>query len=288
MKVWWTAIRPATLTLSLTPVITGIALALSEGAGLRGAIALETLIAALCIQIGVNLYNDATDCAADRCHRLGPLRVTAAGLASASDVRRAANLALIMAFLFGLHLTFVGGWPILLIGFASLVASWAYSGGQHPLSHTPLGEFFVWLFFGVMAVSGSHWLQAGTATLSALLAGAALGLPAAAVLLINNLRDSESDQRAGRRTLALQLGNTGSRRLYALLMLLPFALLLGLPSYTWFAFLMLPINLRILTQLRTAGGSDLNGILIATARSQFVFGLLIVAGCLTWNNTGHA
>lgn len=278
-KVWWTAIRPATLTLSLTPVITGIAVALSEGANLRGAIAFETLIAALCIQIGVNLYNDATDCATDRYHRLGPLRVTAAGWASVADVRRAAHLALSIAFLTGLHLAFVGGWPILLIGISSLVASWAYSSGQHPLSHTPFGEIFAWLFFGVMAVFGSHWLQAGTVSLFALLAGAALGCFAAAVLLINNLRDSESDQHAGRRTLAILLGQSVSRRLYAVLMLLPFALLSGLPSCVGFALLMLPVNVRIIILLRRAEGSDLNGILVATARSQFAFGLLVSAGC---------
>jgi len=278
MRIWWTALRPATLTLSLTPVVTGIALALAEGAVLQVTIALETLVAALCIQAGVNLYNDATDCVADSCNRLGPLRVTAAGLASASSVRRAAHMALMGAFLLGIHLAFVGGWPILLIGITALISSWAYSGGQHPLSHTPSGECFVWLFFGVLAVFGSHWLQAGTVSRSALLAGAALGFPAAAVLLINNLRDSESDRCAGRRTLALHLGDTGSRRLITLLLLLPFVLLPGLPPYTWLAFLMLPFSMRIFTQLKTAQGTDLNGLLVATACLQFAFGFLISAG----------
>lgn len=290
-QVWWTAARPRTLPLAATPVLVGIALAWAEGAAPRWLAALATLLAALLIQIGTNLHNDAADHERgnDREDRLGPLRVTAAGWASAAAVRRAAYAAFGAAFLLGTYLAFIGGWPIVAIGLASLAAGAAYSGGPRPLSHTPFGELFVWLFFGVLAVAGSHWLQAARVSPAALLAGAALGLPAAAVLLVNNLRDLAADARAGRRTLAAVLGDTPSRKLHAALIFVPFlalpALAALLPGESsrhglWLALAALPACLTLVRRMRDARGVALNAVLAETARAQFVFGLLLAIGLL--------
>lgn len=282
--VWWTAARPRTLTLATAPVLAGTALAWAEGAAPQWLTLLATLLSALLIQIGTNLHNDAADHERgnDRADRLGPLRVTAAGWASAARVRFAARLAFGSAFALGLYLVAVGGWPIFAIGGASLIAAIAYSGGPHPISHTPFGEVFVWIFFGVLAVAGSYWLQANALSLNALIVGAAVGLPAAAVLLVNNLRDLETDRRAGRRTLAAALGDTSARKAYALLMLLPYASLplLRQPG-AWFALLALPISISLARQLRSGiSGAALNLTLARTAQCALGFAVLIAFGVL--------
>lgn len=287
-RVWLTAARPRTLPLATTPVLVGIALAWAEGAPLHWGIALATLLAALLIQIGTNLHNDAADHERgnDRADRLGPLRVTAAGWASAARVRAAARLAFGAAFCLGVFLAVAGGWPIVMIGCASLAAGVAYSGGRRPISHTPFGEVFVWIFFGVLAVAGSHWLQAGRVSLAPLIAGAALGLPAAAVLLVNNLRDVDTDLRAGRRTLAAVLGDAGARRLHGVFMTLPFlalpllAFLLPGRAGLWLALLALPVCVKVVARMGRASGVALNTVLADTARAQFVFGLLLALGTL--------
>lgn len=287
-RIWWTAARPRTLPLAATPVLAGIALAWAEAAAPRWFVALATLLAALLIQVGTNLHNDASDHERgnDREDRLGPLRVTAAGWARSAAVRRAAYLAFGAAFGLGVFLAAVGGWPIIAVGLASLAAGMAYSGGLRPISHTPLGELFVWLFFGVFAVAGSHWLQAETFSPAALVTGAALGLPAAAVLLVNNLRDIVADTRAGRHTLAAVLGDQTSRKLHAALMLTPFlalpvlALLLPGRHGLWLALGALPVCLKVVRHMGDARGVALNSVLAATARAQFVFGLLLAIGCL--------
>lgn len=287
-RIWWTAARPRTLPLSATPVLVGLAIAWAEGTPPRGWVALATLACALLIQIGTNLFNDAADFERgnDRPGRLGPLRITAAGWASAAAVRRASLLVFGMAFVLGIFLAIAGGWPIVAIGLASLAAGYAYSGGPRPISHTPFGELFVWLFFGVLAVAGSHWLQAERASPAALLSGAALGLPAAAVLLVNNLRDVASDAAAGRFTLAAVLGDAPARDTYAVLMVTPFlfvpliAALLPSRHGVWLTLAALPVCLALVRAMRKAEGGQLNEVLAGTARAQFVFGLLLALGCL--------
>ncbi|NWG31201.1 MAG: 1,4-dihydroxy-2-naphthoate polyprenyltransferase [Rhodocyclaceae bacterium] len=287
-RIWWTAARPRTLPLSASPVLVGLSLAWAEGATPRLMVALATLLAAVLIQIGTNLHNDASDFERgnDRPDRLGPLRVTAAGWASPAAVRRASHLVFACAFALGIFLAFAGGWPIVAIGLASLAAGYAYSGGPRPISHTPFGEIFVWAFFGVLAVAGSHWLQAERLSPAALLAGAALGLPAAAVLLVNNLRDLAADTAAGRITLAAVLGEAPARDTHAVLMIAPFfflpliAALLPGRHGVWLALLALPTCLKVVRKMRRAQGAMLNAVLADTARAQFVFGLLLALGCL--------
>ncbi|MFN3885152.1 MAG: 1,4-dihydroxy-2-naphthoate octaprenyltransferase, partial [Rhodocyclaceae bacterium] len=158
--------------------------------------------------------------------------------------------------------------------------------GPRPISHTPFGEIFVWLFFGVLAVAGSHWLQAERLSPAALLVGAALGFPAAAVLLVNNLRDVDADTAAGRITLAAVLGEAPARDTHAVLMIAPFfflpliAALLPTRHGMWLALAALPLCLKVVRRMRDAHGAALNEVLAATARAQFVFGLLFALGCL--------
>ena len=285
-RVWWTAVRPRTLSLATAPVLAGTTLAWAEGAPHQWTVVLAVLLAALLIQIGTNLHNDAADHERgnDLADRIGPLRVTAAGWATAAQVRRASLAAFGLAFLIGIYLVAQGGWPILFIGLASLAAGIAYSGGPRPISHTPFGEAFVWTFFGILAVAGSYWLQAGTLSPATGLIGAAVGLPASAVLLVNNLRDVVADTRAGRRTLAALLGDTAARRLYGVLMLLPFASLPLLAAQgfagAWLALLTLPSGLMLVRSIRRTRGPALNRLLAGTAQHALGFAVCLAAGVL--------
>jgi 1,4-dihydroxy-2-naphthoate octaprenyltransferase len=203
--------------MSVVPVLTGAALAWTETGRFVLVPVLAALIGAFAIQIGTNLLNDVSDgeSGLDRPARLGPPRVTTEGWASAAQVKAAALLAFATAAFAGLVLVVVGGLPILAIGIAALVAGWAYSRGPAPIAAGPLGELFVLIFFGVVAVGGTYCLLADRPSWTMLFAGILVGLPAAAVLLVNNHRDRFDDLRAGRRTLAIRLGLRATRRLYA-------------------------------------------------------------------------
>jgi 1,4-dihydroxy-2-naphthoate octaprenyltransferase len=285
-RLWWAAARPRTLTIAVTPVLLGCALAHVGGAPLDWMVALTTLACALAIQIGTNLHNDSADFMRgnDRAERIGPLRVTAAGWARPDQVKHAAMAAFAAALALGTLLVVKGDWPILLLGLAALFAGWAYSGGPRPISHSALGELFVLFFFGIAAVAGSHYLQSGLLSPVALLAGAAVGSMAAAVLLVNNFRDRVEDTAAGRRTLAARLGPPGARRAYAAMVLLPFLvppLLVGLgalPPGGLAAYLALPQAIALSRSLGETDGIALNPILARTALTQFFFGLLLAIG----------
>ena len=245
-------------------------------------------VAAALIQIGTNLYNDAADAGlgADSSARVGPPRVTALGLIDGKRVALAGYGCFGAAVLAGLYLVVVGGWPILALGVASIACGWAYSGGPAPISYSPLGEIFVLLFFGVFAVAGTCWLAAGSVGSPAVLAGAALGLFAAAVLLVNNHRDRAEDARAGRRTLAILAGPERSRWIYAALMLAPCLLLYPIArgiarEPVWAALLALPFALFVITKLwREPPGRGLNAVLAATAQVQSAYALLLAAGII--------
>ena len=285
LLVWWTAIRPRTLSMAATPVLLGSALAWADGAAPLWPVFVVTLLCAVLIQIGTNLHNDVADFVhgADQADRIGPLRVTAAGWATPASVRRAASVSFGLALLLGGVLVWQGGWPILAIGLSSLVAAWAYSGGKHPISHSALGELFVLVFFGLLAVAGSYWLQSNTTALAPWLGGAVVGLPAAAVLLVNNYRDHDADLRQGRLTLATRLGDAAASRAYALMVLLPFVLVLALGwlahTGAMLAWLAIPYALKLIPQLRRqASGAQLNMLLGATAKLGLLLGLLLSVG----------
>lgn len=285
--VWWTAIRPRTLSIAATPVFLGSTLAWSEGATPHWAVLAATLVCALLIQVGTNLHNDVADFerGTDKPDRIGPLRVTAAGWVQPSQVRSAARFSFSLALMLGLYLVAQGGWPILVAGLASLLAGWSYSGGPRPISHTAWGEVFVLVFFGLVAVVGTHWLQGGDRTLDAVLCGAIVGFPAAGVLLVNNFRDRDSDLMSGRRTLAARLGDAWAQRAYACMVLAPFALVFVLALRGHLGVVVgaaaMPYALTLLPRLRrSANGAQLNMLLGATARLGLMLGVLLSIGVL--------
>ncbi len=281
-RAWLAAIRPKTLALSVSPVLVGTALAFFEKGTFLPLPFFAALAAALLIQAGTNLHNDVADFrrGTDSGDRIGPPRATAEGWLSPEAVVHGAMAAFAAAFCLGIYLAWVGGWPIVAMGLASLAAGAAYSGGPRPLSSLPVGEFFVLLFFGLVAVAGSYYLQAGGVNGSVLLAGVVVGLPAAAVLTVNNYRDRDSDARAGRRTLSVLLPPAGSRLLYPFLMLSPFPLLILLLPRSWWLLpllALLPALAAIRDMARLPVGPALNGVLARTAAVQFLLGLLLSA-----------
>jgi 1,4-dihydroxy-2-naphthoate octaprenyltransferase len=284
LKYWLLAIRPKTLSLSLVPVVVGIALAWSETHQFILLPALAALSAALLIQIGTNLHNDAEDFSrgTDTPERLGPPRATAQGWLSSRAVMRGAYAAFGLAFLIGLYLVWRGGWPILAVGLTSLLAGYAYTGGPRPIAYSASGELFVFLFFGLVAVLGSFYLQTLSLSFTALAGASAIGLLAAAVLLVNNYRDLRSDRQAGKLTLAHYLGSRGSQVLYGTLVLVPFLLPLVLQrDAAWLVLLALPLALLLLGRfIREAPGPAFNQILARTALLQLLYGVLLCVALL--------
>lgn len=286
LQHWLTAARPRTLLVAVVPVLVGTAIAWHDAGTLSATILVATIVAALLIQVGTNLHNDVADFergADDPGRRVGPRRATAEGWLSPAEVRRGAWLAFAGAGLIGLWLAWQGGWPILAIGIASIASAWAYSGGARPIAYSSLGELFVWLFFGVAAVAGSYYLQVGRFDPTALAAGALLGMPAAAVLVVNNYRDMEDDRRAGRRTFAVVFGARASRIEYGTLLMLPFLLLLPLAWRGGPGWLLplaaAPWAVVLVRRFVTLpAGPVFNELLAATARLQLGFGALICAG----------
>jgi len=283
-RLWWLAIRPKTLTISVAPVVVGGALAWNDFHILDPRPLAAALLGALAIQAGTNLYNDVADAlrGGDQPMRQGPPRVTALGWASPERVRRAALISFGLAALVGLYLAWLGGWPILALGVASLLCGWGYSGGPKPIAYTPAGEVFVIAFFGVGAVGGTYYLQTQSLSLGAVMAGIAVGSVAAAVLLANNYRDMEPDRLAGRRTLAIRIGAEASKAAFALFVLAPIALLalpLTGPHGGWLTLGALPPALRLIRRFAAEPrGPAFNAILASTARLQLLLAALVALG----------
>jgi 1,4-dihydroxy-2-naphthoate octaprenyltransferase len=270
--------------LAVSPVLGGLFLAVAESGQLAVFTALATLVAAAGIQIGTNLYNDAADFerGTDTPDRLGPPRAAAQGWFTAAQVKRAAHLVFLTSFLLGLLLVLRGGWPIFALGVAAIAAGYAYTSGPRPIAYRPYGELYVLVFFGIAAVAGTYYLQTLSLAGQAITLGLALGLPAAAVLLLNNYRDFETDRAAGRQTLCHLLGRPAARLLYAALLLLPIPLLLlgGLPLQGWPLLLALPLALILSRRLWQLEGRALNQLLAQTGQYQLALVLLLGLGLL--------
>ena len=285
---WWLAIRPKTLSVCAVPVVFGTALAYFEQGHLLWWPALAALLAAMLIQIGTNLYNDVGDFerGADTAERLGPPRATAQAWLSARAVRRGARAAFALALLMGAALVAWGGWPILLIGILSLISGWAYTGGRWPIAYSPLGELFVLMFFGVVAVGGTYYLQTFSVSKAALIAGVMLGSFAAAVITVNNTRDIQTDATVQKRTLAVRLGRSAMNTVYALELLLPFVLLPWFAVQTNLAWRMVwPVIAGVLAvtlyrRFCAAQGAAFNALLTATAQLQLIFAVLLMGALL--------
>ena len=286
MNPWILAIRPATLTAAVAPVLVGSAVAARAG-GFRLAPAAAALTGALLLQIAANLANDVDDFerGADTAARQGPTRVTQSGLLSARQVRAAEWLAFALAALVGCYLVAVAGWPIALLGVAAIGAAWAYTGGPWPLGYHGLGDVCVFLFFGVAAVVGTAYVQTRAVDGLALLAAVPVGALVTAILVVNNTRDADTDRQAGKRTLAVRLGTGATRAQYALLVALAYAVPVALwwrgttSAWVLLPLLTLPIGVRrVATMARATDGATFNALLGDTARLHLVFGALFAAG----------
>ncbi|QRO01932.1 1,4-dihydroxy-2-naphthoate polyprenyltransferase [Archangium violaceum] len=287
LKTWLMAARPKTLTAALVPVMVGTALAYGLGVS-RWLPALAALVGAMLIQIGTNLTNDYYDFkkGADTEERLGPKRVTQSGLIAPGTVLASALLCFGLAVVTGIYLVVVGGWPIVAIGLASVLAGYAYTGGPFPLAYNGLGDVFVFVFFGLVAVPGTFYVQALAVSPAAWWAAIPVGAIGTALLVVNNLRDETTDTKAGKRTLVVRLGSTAGKTEYVVLLIAAYATPLamwglGLASpWVLLALLSAPVAVAPLKLVLGAKGAALNPALGGTARVQLVFGVLFSVGLL--------
>ena len=288
MRIWWMAARPRTLPAAVAPVLVGTALAATEGT-FKVLTFLAALLGALFIQIGTNLSNDYSDArrGADTEDRLGPVRVTAGGLVPPRQVLVATYVAFGLAVLAGTYLIVTAGWELLVVGAASILAGVLYTGGPRPYGYEGLGEVFVFLFFGVVAVSGSYFAQVEEVTAEALMLAVPVGLLASAILVVNNVRDLDTDRRAGKRTLAVRLGRERTRRLFAAMLVLAFAtaplpwLFGDLDAWLLLPLAAIPLALPLARTVATrTDGPALNGALARTGMLQLVFCALLATGIL--------
>ncbi len=282
------AARLRTLPAAIAPVLVGTALAGFQHVDhpLR---LLAALLGAIFIQVGTNLSNDYSDArrGADAEDRLGPVRVTAGGLVPPRQVLIATYVSFGLAVLAGIYLIVVAGWLLLVIGVASIVAGVLYTGGPRPYGYEGLGEVFVFLFFGVVAVAGSYFVQVRHLDWEAFALSVPVGLLASAILVVNNVRDIDSDRRAGKRTLAVRLGRERTRVMFGGMLGLAFVLALVTwvfgPLGPWVALCWLAAPLAV-TLVRTVAthtdGPTLNGALARSGMLQLVFCVLLSAGVL--------
>jgi len=287
-SAWWLAIRPATLTASAAPVLVGAGAAWADGAFTAGP-AIAALLGASLLQVGANFANDVFDFerGADNADRLGPQRATQQGWITAAQMKRAMWLAFAGATAVGLYLTWVAGWPVLALGLLSIAAAYLYTGGPRPYGYLGLGDLAVFLFFGPGAVVGTYYVQAHAISPLAVIASIPIGALATAILVVNNLRDIETDARAGKRTLAVRIGDRATRVYYLALVAIaylvpPYLWLRGLSgAWAMLPWLSLPLAIRLAARLWREHGLPLNGCLVRTARLEVVFGLLFALG-LAW------
>jgi 1,4-dihydroxy-2-naphthoate octaprenyltransferase len=280
------AARPATLLASIAPVLIGTASAWRDGA-FAFLPFVVVLVAALAIQIGVNFANDLADAAkgADTEARIGPQRAVASGVITARDMRRGMLIAFGVAATGGIYLIWYAGWPILVIGVVSIIAALGYTNGPIPYGYYGLGEVFVFIFFGLVATVGTRYVFSPSVPAAVWAGGVVMGLLAAAILEANNIRDIETDEVAGKRTLAVVLGRQRARKLYAgtviaAFVTIIFSVMLGfLPPMCMIALVVAPLSIPLIqTVFREIEGPPLIGVLKGTAQIQLFTGLLLSLG----------
>lgn len=294
VHIWVMAARLRTLPAAVAPVLVGTSLALGAGR-FRPLAFVAALLGAIFIQVGTNLSNDYSDArrGADTEDRLGPVRVTAGGLVPPGRVLFATYVTFGLAVLCGVYLVAVAGWELIAVGGASILAGVLYTGGPRPYGYEGLGELFVFLFFGLVAVTGSYFVQVQELPWEAFTCAVPVGLLASAILVVNNVRDLDTDRRAGKRTLAVRLGRERTRILYAgmvgvAFVLAPLCWLLGsMTAWLFLPWLAIPLALPLVKVVRTrVDGPTLNGALAKTGMLQLVFCLLFSAGILLSGGIG--
>ena len=287
-RIWLMAARVRTLPAAIAPVLVGTALAGYLGLfhPLRF---IAALVGAIFIQVGTNLSNDYSDArrGADAEDRLGPVRVTAGGLVPPKRVLVATYVSFGVAVLAGVYLVAVAGWQLLLVGGASILAGVLYTGGPRPYGYEGMGELFVFLFFGIVAVAGSFFVQVKHLEWEAFALAVPVGLLAAGILVVNNVRDVDTDRRAGKRTLAVRLGRARAREMFAVIVYLAYLLapvtwLFGpLSAWLLLPWLTLPLAAAIVRSVRNhTDGPSLNEALARTGMLQLAFCMLLAAGLL--------
>jgi 1,4-dihydroxy-2-naphthoate octaprenyltransferase len=288
MRIWLMAARVRTLPAAIAPVLVGTSLAGYQHVfhPLRF---IAALVGAIFIQVGTNLSNDYSDArrGADTEDRLGPVRVTAGGLVPPGQVLRATYVSFGVAVLAGIYLIVVAGWELLLVGAASILAGVLYTGGPRPYGYEGLGEVFVFLFFGIVAVAGSYFVQVEHLNWEAFALAVPVGLLAAAILVVNNIRDIDTDRRAGKRTLAVRLGRERTRMLFAVIvygayLLAPVTWLFGpLSAWLLLSWLTIPLAAEVVRAVRNhTDGPTLNATLARSGLLQLTFCVLLSAGLL--------
>jgi len=294
VQAWVLATRPRTLTAGAAPVVAGTGFAAADGVFAQLP-ALAALVGALLIQIATNLANDYYDFrkGSDTGERLGPVRVTQAGILPPDTVFRGMVLTLVLAFLVGVYLVWVAGWPVAVIGLVSMLMGVCYTGGPYPLSYNGLGDVFVFVFFGLVATATTYHVQAGFWSPGAILAGAGLGAMSTAMLVVNNLRDRETDGAAGKRTLAVRFGDRFTVAQYFACLAAAVAVsVVGVAAMEWSPVTLLslagllpcvPAAQRVLGVLAAPDGVDrrtLNPALAMTARGVAFYGAGLGLGAL--------
>ena len=282
-RAWILAARPATLTAAFVPVAVGTAVAWAEG-GVRWGAALAALVGAFLLQIGTNFANDLFDHekGADTEERVGPVRAAQAGLLTTAQLRRGTVLAFVAATLVGLYLAWVAGPLVVVLGLLAIASGIAYTGGPYPLGYHGLGDVFVMLFFGFVAVAGTAFVQLGSIPPLAWWASIPVGSLATAILVVNNVRDRETDVRAGKRTLAVRFGRRAGVAEYMLLLIAAYLVPAALAwrcadPWQLLPWLTLPWALVLTRQLLRLEGGALNATLAGTARLLLVHGVLFAA-----------
>jgi 1,4-dihydroxy-2-naphthoate octaprenyltransferase len=287
VKHWLLAARPKTLSAAIVPVLIGSALAAHEPTAITWWVFVCALIGAVLIQIATNFINDALDFkkGADTGERLGPIRVTQAGLLTAETVMRAAWVCLVLAAICGIPLIYRGGWPMLIVGLVSIFMAYGYTGGPFPLAYHGLGELFVILFFGFIAVGGTFYVHSLQLTQAALLAGYAAGALATVLIVINNLRDVEGDRRSNKRTTVVRFGEAFARTEIVIFALSPF---IAIAVVAWiqnrWSYLVtlaaLPLAIMVIVRVMRSHGVELNRCLALAGALQWAFGILFVIGSM--------
>jgi 1,4-dihydroxy-2-naphthoate polyprenyltransferase len=287
-RVWILASRPRTLPAAIAPVLVGTALAAYEDE-FHVLPFLAAMVGSTFIQIGTNLSNDYSDArrGADTEDRLGPVRVTAGGLMPPRHVLAGTYIAFGIAVAAGLYLAAVAGWELLVVGVASILAGVLYTGGPRPYGYEGLGELFVFVFFGIVAVVGSYYVQTEELRWEAFALAVPVGLLSSAILVVNNVRDIDTDRRAGKRTLAVKLGRERARVLFTAMVVLSFAApvvilaLGGLTPWLLITLAALPLGIPLIKTVSSrSDGPALNGALAGTGRLLAVFSVLLAAGVL--------
>ena len=290
LKSWWITARPNTLAVSIAPVLLGISLAFHDNQLNNIFVAFLTLIAAIMIQIGTNFINDYYDFinGADDKNRLGPIRSAQSGLLSLNEIKYGGFISFLIALMIGVYLVIEGGLPILIIGSLSLISGYCYTGGPYPLGYKGLGDIFVFLFFGLLAVPGTYYLQTNILfDFNSILIGSSIGCIAVAILCVNNIRDVNTDKKVGKKTLAVRFGAFPVIILFDTMIILSYLFIIilfwnwnSLSYALYLQILSIPVSIKLIIDIHNKNGRALNDVLKNTCYFYEIFSLLLILGII--------